>query len=224
MTDPVTCGAQQVMAALIPPVYFTRIDLLGALSSLAARATAKHGLDDAGALLFTLLAVLVHGIYNELEESLAYGKAAIQFFEQHGGTPLACPAYKVYSSHIAPWSMPIRDTLPSFRTSIAYGIEYRDAEYVGFGCAELCGKPSLCRRRPQRFADPRSLGLTAYSIFCVSAVDAGPGGAPPLTVPFRSQGVPLPEISSNLERFTVLVRKFRHELSTLCKPPSASDF
>ncbi|ORY92797.1 hypothetical protein BCR35DRAFT_311761 [Leucosporidium creatinivorum] len=172
MTDVVTCGAQQVMAALVPPIYFTRIDLLGSLSSLAARATHQHGLDDAGAFLFTLLAVLVHGIYGELEESLAYGTAAIRYFEKYGGTPLACPTYKVYSSHVAPWSMPIRATLPSFRKAIAYGIEYRDAEYVGFGCGELC----------------------SYSILC---------------------GVPLPEVSSNLERFTVLVRKFRHELSTL---------
>lgn len=137
MIDPVICGAQQVMAALIPPIYFTRIDLLGALSSLAARETSRHGIDDAGSLLFTLLAVLVHGMYGELEESLAYGKTAIQFFERYGGTPLACPTYKVYSSHIVPWSMPIRDSFPSFRTAIAYGIEYRDAEYVGFGCGEL---------------------------------------------------------------------------------------
>lgn len=138
MTDVVTCGAQQVMAALVPPIYFTRIDLLGSLSSLAARATSQHGLDDAGAFLFTLLAVLVQGIYGELEESLAYGTAAIRYFEKYGGTPLACPTYKVYSSHVAPWSMPIRATLPSFRKAIAYGIEYRDAEYVGFGCGELC--------------------------------------------------------------------------------------
>lgn len=144
MTDVVTCGAQQVMAALVPPIYFTRIDLLGSLSSLAARATSQHGLDDAGALLFTLLAVLVHGIYGELEESLAYGTAAIRYFEKYGGTSLACPTYKVYSSHVAPWSMPIRATLPSFRKAIAYGIEYRDAEYVGFGCGELCCE-SLCR-------------------------------------------------------------------------------
>lgn len=34
--------------------------------------------------------------------------------------------------------------------------------------------------------------------------------------------MPLPEISSNLERFTVLVRKFRHELSTLCRSFRAS--
>lgn len=51
------------------------------------------------------------------------------------------------------------------------GIEYRDAEYLGFGCGELC----------------------AYSLLA---------------------GVSLSEIGSNIERYAVLVRKFRNELST----------
>ncbi|KAM0787699.1 hypothetical protein ACM66B_003759 [Microbotryomycetes sp. NB124-2] len=173
LSDPISGGAQQLLAALIPPVYFTRIDLLPALTALTARATFKHGIDDAGALMFTLHAVIVKDLYSApKEEWTAYGKVAVKFFERYGGTPLACPTYKVYSSHVAPWASPIRETLPTFRRSIAYGIEYRDAEYVGFGCGELC----------------------SYSIL---------------------SGVTLSEVSSNLERFTVLVRKFRHELSTL---------
>ncbi|KAK4047734.1 hypothetical protein OIV83_005242 [Microbotryomycetes sp. JL201] len=169
LSDPIIGGAQQLLAALIPPIYFTRIDLLPALTALTARATFKHGIDDAGALMFTLHAVIVKDMYNApKEEWMAYGQVAVQFFERYGGTPLACPTFKVYSSHVAPWAQPIRETLPTFRKSIAYGIEYRDAEYVGFGCA--------------------------YSIL---------------------SGVTLSEVSSNLERFTVLVRKFRHELSTL---------
>lgn len=172
MTDPISSGAQQILAALIPPIYFTRIDLLGVMTAISARTTVKQGLDDAGALMLTLLAVIVAGQHGELEQSLAYGRTAIKYFEKYGGSPLACPAYKIYSSHVAPWVMSIRETFPSFRTSISYGLEYRDAEYVGFGCGELC----------------------SYSMLA---------------------GVPLPEVASNLERFTVLVRKFRHELSTL---------
>ncbi|GAA5944373.1 hypothetical protein JCM1841_000753, partial [Sporobolomyces salmonicolor] len=170
-TDPVAFGCQAILAALVPPVYFTRIDLLAALSSLSLQLAVEHGLDDSGAFMLTLHAVNVHGKYNQLAESLAYGQAAITFFEKHGATPLACPTYKVYSSHVAVWSMTIVETLPTFHQSVSYGIEYRDAEYLGFGCGELC----------------------AYSLLA---------------------GVSLAEIGRNIEGYAVLVRKFRHEIST----------
>ncbi|GAA5931685.1 uncharacterized protein JCM15063_001537 [Sporobolomyces koalae] len=137
-TDEVMRGCQAVLAALVPPIYFVRIDLLGALSSLSLEISAKHGLDENGAFVLTLHAVLVRNKYHEAIESLAYGEAAIDFFDRHGGTPLACPTYKVYSSHVAIWSKPIRETLVSFRTALMYGLEFRDAEYAGFGCGEYC--------------------------------------------------------------------------------------
>ncbi|GJN88386.1 hypothetical protein Rhopal_001352-T1 [Rhodotorula paludigena] len=171
MTDPIAAGAQAILAALVPPVYFVRIDLLGALSSLSLDLSVRHGSSDAGAFVFTLHAVLVRAKYNEAEESLAYGKAAIAFFEKNGGSPLACPTYKVYSSHVAVWAMPVRDVLPTFHRAVSFGIEYRDAEYVGFGCGELC----------------------SYSLLA---------------------GLPISEIGSNVERYAVLVRKFRNELSS----------
>lgn len=108
--------------------------------------------------MLTLHAILVRNKYREHSESLAYGKAAIEFFNRYGGTPLACPTYKVssfefqspsnesslpfvsqvYSSHVAVWSVSIAETLPTFRHALAYGLEYRDAEYAGFGCGEYC--------------------------------------------------------------------------------------
>ncbi|GAA5929492.1 hypothetical protein JCM3775_002356 [Rhodotorula graminis] len=171
MQDPVAAGCQAILAALVPPIYFVRIDLLGALSSLSLELSVAHGLSDAGALLFTLHAILVRDQFRQPVESFAYGKAAVAFFERHGGSPLACPTYKVYSSHVAVWAMPLQDVFPTFRTSIAYGIEYRDAEYLGFGCGELC----------------------SYSLLA---------------------GVSLIEIGSNIDRYAVLVRKFRNELSS----------
>ncbi|GAA5824688.1 hypothetical protein JCM3770_000086, partial [Rhodotorula araucariae] len=171
MTDPIAAGCQAILAALVPPVYFVRIDLLGALSSISLELSVEHGASDAGAFVFTLHAVLVRARYNQPTESLAYGKAAIAYFERYGGSPLACPTYKVYSSHVAVWAMAFKDVLPTFRQSISFGIEYRDAEYLGFGCGEFC----------------------AYSLLA---------------------GVPLSEIGSNIERYAVLVRKFRNELST----------
>ncbi|GAA5947465.1 hypothetical protein JCM3765_001690 [Sporobolomyces pararoseus] len=169
--DPVARGCQSILAAMVPPIYFVRIDLLGALSSLSLSISIKHGLDDNGAFMLTLHAILVRNKYRQDAESLAYGQTAIGFFDQYGGTPLACPTYKVYSSHVAVWAMPVIDTLPTFRTALVYGLEYRDAEYAGFGCGEYC----------------------LYSLFA---------------------GVPLPEIDTEIERYGLYVRKFRHEIST----------
>lgn len=144
------------------------------MSSLSLRIAVENGFDDAGAFCLTLHAVLVRAKYGQERESLAYGKAAISFFEKHGGSPLACPTYKVFSSHVAVWSTPFSDVFASFRQAVSYGIEYRDAEYLGFGCGELC----------------------SYSLLA---------------------GVSLSEIGSSIERYAVLVRKFRHELSTTCE-------
>ncbi|GAA5903955.1 uncharacterized protein JCM6883_002039 [Sporobolomyces salmoneus] len=136
--DPVARGCQSILAALVPPIYFVRIDLLGVLSSLSLSLSVTYGLDDNGAFMLTLHAILVRNKYRQHAESLAYGQTAIKFFDLHGGTPLACATYKVYSSHVAVWAMPIVDTLPTFRHALAYGLEYRDAEYAGFGCGEYC--------------------------------------------------------------------------------------
>lgn len=174
LVDPIAAGCQAILAALVPPVYFVRIDLLGALSSLSLRIAVENGYNDAGAFCLTLHAILVRSKFGQERESLAYGKAAISFFEKHGGSPLACPTYKVFSSHVAVWSTPFEDVFATFRQAVSYGIEYRDAEYLGFGCGELC----------------------SYSLLA---------------------GVSLSEIGSNIERYAVLVRKFRHELSTTCE-------
>ncbi|SCZ98541.1 BZ3500_MvSof-1268-A1-R1_Chr3-1g05452 [Microbotryum saponariae] len=172
MTDPIALGVQNLLGALIPPVYFSQIELLGGLTSLALRNTVQHGLSDAGSLFLTLDAVYVRAKYDDLGSALAYGDVAIGYFEKYGGTAYACPTYKVVSSHITAWARPIAETIPNYRTAIAYGLEYRDAEYVGFSCAEIC----------------------SYLLL---------------------SGAPLPGIMSSVEGYAVLVRKFRHELSTL---------
>ncbi|GAA5868990.1 hypothetical protein JCM8547_003243 [Rhodosporidiobolus lusitaniae] len=173
MSDRIAAGCQAILAALVPPIYFVRIDLLGALSSLSLELALKHGMDHAGAFVLTLHAILVRLKFQQPKEALAYGQAAIKFVEKYGGSHLACSTYKVYSSHVAVWSnsLTIRETLPTFHQAVAFGIEYRDAEYLGFGCGELC----------------------SYSLLA---------------------GVNLFEIGSNIERYAVLVRKFRNELST----------
>ncbi|GAA5989125.1 hypothetical protein JCM10908_001168 [Rhodotorula pacifica] len=171
LQDPVAAGCQAILAALVPPVYFVRIDLLGALSSLSLDLSVAHGLDHSGAFVLTLHAILVRSRFCENAESFAYGRAAIAFFERTEGSPLACPTYKVYSSHVAIWALPIEAVLSTFRKSISYGIQYRDAEYLGFGTGECC----------------------AYSML------------------FRGN---LEELQSDLERYAVLVRKYRHELSS----------
>lgn len=136
LSDPIASGAQAILAALVPPIYFTRIDLLGALSSLSVRCAYMNGIDDAGAMMLTLHAVMVSGEYKDFNRSYALGQVAIGYFKRYGGTSLACPTFKVYASHVAVWSEPIRDTLPSFREAVAFGIEYRDGEYLGFGSGQ----------------------------------------------------------------------------------------
>ena len=174
LQDPIAAGCQAILAALVPPVYFVRIDLLGALSSISLALSVAHGLDHSGAFVLTLHAVLVRSRFGNNAEAFAYGRAAIAFFERTRGSPLACPTYKVYSSHVAIWALPIDAVLETFRQSIAYGMEYRDAEYLGFGTAECC----------------------AYSMLFGGSLEA---------------------LSSDLERYAVLVRKYRHELSSTCR-------
>ncbi|KAK4703939.1 hypothetical protein P7C70_g2274, partial [Phenoliferia sp. Uapishka_3] len=152
LTDPIAKGAQAILAALVPPIYFTRIDLLGALSSLSVRSAYQNGIDDSGAMMLTLHAVMVSGQYKEFDHSYALGRIAVGYFQRFGGTSLACPTYKVYASHVAVWSEPIRETLPSFKEAVAFGIEYRDGEYLGFGAGELCSEQA------------RSLGATQDAI------------------------------------------------------------
>ena len=119
MTDPVASGALVIMAALVAPTYFIRIDLLGALYSLALRETVQHGLVDAGAFMLTLNAVLVAGQFSQHAESLAFGQVAISYFEKYGGTALACPTYKVMASVSLPSSSSIEHGTDSL-TRIAH--------------------------------------------------------------------------------------------------------
>lgn len=51
LTDPIASGALAIMSALVAPLYFTRIDLLGALAAHAVRTTVRYGIDDAGAFM-----------------------------------------------------------------------------------------------------------------------------------------------------------------------------
>lgn len=89
-------------------------------------------------MMLTLYAVIIHGKHKEFSRGHVLGQIATAFFERNGGSPFASPTYKIYASHIAVWSDPVRDTFPAFRQAIAYAISYRDGSYLGFGSGELC--------------------------------------------------------------------------------------
>lgn len=95
LTDGTASGALSIMACLVAPLYFSRIDLLGVLAAQAVKTTCTFGIDAAGAFLLTLYGVLVAGYFQKHAESYAFGLVAIRYFEKEGGSPLATHTYKV---------------------------------------------------------------------------------------------------------------------------------
>lgn len=144
-----------------------RINLLGPLTSLAVRKAFRNGLDGAGAMMLSLYAVFIQDKYQEFTRGHALGRIATAYFDRDDGSPFAPPTYKIFASHIAVWSDPIRETFPDFRKAISYAISYGDGIHLGFGSAELCGKLFFTHYLFSLDSTDATIALAAYSSICV---------------------------------------------------------
>ncbi|KAL7751431.1 hypothetical protein RI367_003291 [Sorochytrium milnesiophthora] len=129
--------AARVLVTLISPVYWTTPHLVGQLIISLVNISKQYGNSDYGCYGYCMYGLLLIGHQNDTLSAYEYGKLGMKILERVSPTPLKGPVFKVYASHILPWVEPLRNVYACFATSIAASKLCMNAEYTGYGIAEL---------------------------------------------------------------------------------------
>ncbi|HEY9905965.1 MAG TPA: AAA family ATPase [Candidatus Sericytochromatia bacterium] len=138
MHDAIKLSATQILATLIPPVYFENPELLFPVILSLVSLSAEYGNAAPSAYGYCLYGLLLCGALDDIESGYEFGRLSLKVLEQFAFDPIKCQVHKVFASHIQPWKEPLRAAMKNFLTAIQTGLETGNAEYTGYGSAEYC--------------------------------------------------------------------------------------
>jgi predicted ATPase len=118
-TDPTHLGTIRILISSIPPVYFSRPELLPFIILTGMDVTVNNTAAPEVPYLYTLYGLLTIGTAMnvfETPESLAnviikayeWGKLSVLTLERYERTLVKCPTLKVYASHVQCWNEPLK--------------------------------------------------------------------------------------------------------------------
>ncbi|KAJ2960527.1 hypothetical protein NQZ79_g4108 [Umbelopsis isabellina] len=148
-TDAVHLGIIRLLISSIPPIYFSRPELLPFIILTGMDATVNNRAAPEVPYLYTLYGLLTigtamnvfdtpEGLANVIIIAYEWGKLSVLTLETYERTLVKCPTLKVYASHVQCWNEPLKNTYATFEQSIEEGLSTMNGEYVGYGCAEHC--------------------------------------------------------------------------------------
>ncbi|KAI9287644.1 hypothetical protein BC943DRAFT_358163 [Umbelopsis sp. AD052] len=139
----------RILVSSIPPVYFSRPDLLPYIILTGLNATLDNKVVPEVTYIYTLYGLLTIGtamskfttpeeLANVIVIAYEWGRLAVTSLEKYERTLVKCATLKVYASHVQCWNEPLANTYATFEQSIEEGISTMNGEYVGYGCVEQC--------------------------------------------------------------------------------------
>ncbi|CAO3683748.1 unnamed protein product [Umbelopsis ramanniana] len=139
----------RILVSSIPPVYFSRPELLPYIILTGLNATLDNKVVPEVTYIYTLYGLLTIGtamnkftspeaLANVIVIAYEWGRLAVTSLEKYERTLVKCATLKVYASHVQCWNEPLANTYATFEQSIEEGISTMNGEYVGYGCVEQC--------------------------------------------------------------------------------------
>ncbi|KAI8916667.1 hypothetical protein DFJ77DRAFT_510104 [Powellomyces hirtus] len=129
--------ALEMMVSLVPPVYFGRPDLLIPMILTMVRLSVDHGHSASGCYGYILYGLLLCGAWDEMRQGYLWGGLGRTLVTRHwDNAAIKCQVYKVFASHIQPWSEPLRNCNINFKVALQVGLATFNSEYSGYSAVE----------------------------------------------------------------------------------------
>jgi predicted ATPase/two-component sensor histidine kinase len=121
-----------VLAAALPPAFFSDKHLVALILCRMATLSINHGVSDASALAFAYLGMIIGPYFDDYALAFRFGKLGLELSEVRGLKRYRARILMTFAYHVSPWTRPIREERSLL---LAAGDEARargDINYAGF--------------------------------------------------------------------------------------------
>ena len=129
MTDPKLQAAMQLLSVLIPPAYFTDLQLLCLLACRMVKVGVQHGMCGASALAYGCLGSILGPVFHRFGEGYRFAKLACDLVEKHGFNGYRAKVCYTMG-RVAFWTQPIATAIDSMRATFRTATETGDLTFA----------------------------------------------------------------------------------------------
>lgn len=127
----------EVLAAMLPPAFFTDEKLVCLLLCRMANISRIHGNSDASALGYTYLGMVLGPYFGDYPAGYAFGKLGLDLIESSASGRFRARVVMAFASHVITFSRPMRDSREILRRAFDLAAEVGDLTYTGFSTCTL---------------------------------------------------------------------------------------
>jgi len=126
LQDPLQLAKLNLMAQVIPALYYTDMDASNLFYLKMASLSLRHGNAPASAVAYLGLGRLLGEKLGEFKHRYQFGQLAIQLVETFNSKALKCKTHFLFGGFIHPWTEPAQGDLTYLRTAYQAGMDAGD--------------------------------------------------------------------------------------------------
>jgi predicted ATPase/two-component sensor histidine kinase len=138
MEDSERRATVELLAAVLPPAFFTSHDLVCLVLCRIANLSIEHGNTDASALGYAYLGMVLGPSFGDSPAGYKFGKLGLDLVDQRSLGRFKARVYMTFGYHVMPWTKHFdHGTLPLLRRAFDAANEIGDLTYAGFSSCTL---------------------------------------------------------------------------------------
>ncbi|WP_247887213.1 AAA family ATPase [Azospirillum sp. SYSU D00513] len=135
--DPESRATLDVLAAVLPPAFFSDRNLVCLILCRMANLSLRHGNSDASALGFAYLGMVAGPCFGDYAAGYDFGRLGFDLAERHGRTRYRARVLMTFAYHVVPWTRDVRSERALLLRAFEEAREGGDVTYGGFTSVTL---------------------------------------------------------------------------------------
>ncbi|ALG73026.1 histidine kinase [Azospirillum thiophilum] len=135
--DPDGRATLDVLAAALPPAFFSDRNLVCLILCRMANLSLRNGRSDASALGFAYLGMMAGPCFGDYAAGYEFGRLGYDLAERQGRTRYRARVLMTFAYHVVPWTRDIRSERPLLLRAFEEAREAGDVTYGGFTSVTL---------------------------------------------------------------------------------------
>ncbi|QMV75097.1 AAA family ATPase [Comamonas piscis] len=137
MAHPLHRATMDVLAAVLPPAFFSDENLVCLVLCRMANLSIESGNTNASPLAYAYLGMVLGPCFDDYPTALAFGRLGYAVIERGEHTRYRARVYMCFAYHVLPWTRDMQETPPLLRKAFAITRETGDITYSGFSSCTL---------------------------------------------------------------------------------------
>ena len=139
MTDPACRGTLEVIAAIIPPSWFTDENLRNLLVARMVNLSLEYGNSEASCYAYALLARTLGSRFGDYQAGYRFGRLSLELVDNRGLERFKPRVYACFGHHVDPWKHHLRHSRQWLRLAFAAAPQAGDLTLATYNCINTVG-------------------------------------------------------------------------------------